>query len=85
MQDETGKLPTPDSHVDGKNGAKTMVYNMKRNSKKGGLLGLCGLVGPGSILVLGSKPKLVLTLANISEKKNLSNVFKLKSVTTYHI
>ena len=36
MQDGTGKLPTPDSHVDGENGAKTMVYNMKRNSKKKG-------------------------------------------------
>ena len=36
MQDGTGKLPTPDSHMDGENGAKTMVYNMKRNSKKGG-------------------------------------------------
>ena len=36
MQDGTGKLPTPDSHVDGENCAKTMVYNMKRNSKKKG-------------------------------------------------
>ena len=36
MRDEIGKLPTPDSHVDGENGAKTMVYNTKRNSKKGG-------------------------------------------------
>ena len=36
MRDGTGKLPTPDSHVDGENGAKTMVYNMKRNSKKRG-------------------------------------------------
>ena len=35
MRDGTGKLPTPDSHVDGENGAKTMVYNMKRNSKRG--------------------------------------------------
>ena len=35
MQDRTGKLPTPDSHVDGENGAKTMVYNTKRNSKRG--------------------------------------------------
>ena len=34
MRDGTGKLPTPDSHVDGKNGAKTMVYNTKRNSKR---------------------------------------------------
>ena len=34
MRDGTGKLPTPDSHVDGENGAKIMVYNMKRNSKK---------------------------------------------------
>ena len=36
MRDGTGKLPTPNSHVDGENGAKTMVYNMKMNSKKGG-------------------------------------------------
>ena len=35
MRDGTGKLPKPDSHVDGENGAKIMVYNMKRNSKKG--------------------------------------------------
>ena len=33
---EQKKLPTPDSHVDGGNGAKTIVYNMKRDSKKGG-------------------------------------------------
>ena len=36
MRDGIGKLPTPDSHVDGKNGAKTMVYNMKRHSKRMG-------------------------------------------------
>ena len=36
MRDGTGKLPTPDSHVDGENGEKTMVYNTKRNSKRGG-------------------------------------------------
>ena len=36
MRDGTGKLLTPDSHVDGENGAKTMVYNTKRNSKRGG-------------------------------------------------
>ena len=30
------KLPTPDSHVYGENGTEIMVYNMKRNSKKGG-------------------------------------------------
>ena len=36
MRDGTGKLSTLDSHVDGENSAKTMVYNMKRNSKKGG-------------------------------------------------
>ena len=34
MRDGTEKLPTPDSHVNGENCAKTMVYNMKRNSKK---------------------------------------------------
>ena len=36
MRDGTGKLPTPNSHVDGENSAKTRVYNMKRNSKKKG-------------------------------------------------
>ena len=36
MRDRTRKLPTPDSHVDGENGAKTIVYNTKRNSKRGG-------------------------------------------------
>ena len=33
MRDWTEKLPTPDSHVDGENGAKTIVYNTKRDSK----------------------------------------------------
>ena len=36
VRDGTKKLPTPNSHVDGENGAKIMVYNMKRNSKKRG-------------------------------------------------
>ena len=36
MRDGTEKFPTPDSHVDGENGAKTMVYNTKKNSKRGG-------------------------------------------------
>ena len=34
MRDGTGKLPTPDSHVDGENGAKIMVYSMKREFKE---------------------------------------------------
>ena len=34
MQDGTGKLPNPDSHVDNKYDTKTMVYNRKRNEKK---------------------------------------------------
>ena len=34
MRDGTGKLPTPDSHVDNEYGTKTMVYNRKRNEKK---------------------------------------------------
>ena len=29
----TGKLSTPGSHVDGENGAKTIVYNAKKDSK----------------------------------------------------
>ena len=36
MRDGTGKLPTPDSHVDNEDGTKTMVYNRKRNERKGG-------------------------------------------------
>ena len=36
MRDGTGKFPTPNSHVDGENGAEIMVYNTKRNSKKRG-------------------------------------------------
>ena len=34
MRDGTGKLPTPDSHVDNEDGTKTMVYNRKRNEKQ---------------------------------------------------
>ena len=33
MRWDRGKLPKPDSHVYGENGAKFMVYNMKRNPK----------------------------------------------------
>ena len=35
MRDGTGKLPTPDSHVDNEYGTKTMIYNRKRDEKKG--------------------------------------------------
>ena len=35
MRDGTGKLPTPDSHVDNGYDAKTMVYNMKKELKEG--------------------------------------------------
>ena len=34
MRDGTGKLPTPDSHVDNEYDIETMVYNRKRNEKK---------------------------------------------------
>ena len=34
MRDVTGKHPTPNSHVDGENGAKTMVYNTKGKPKE---------------------------------------------------
>ena len=34
MRWDREKLPKPDSHVYGENGAEIMVYNMKRNSKK---------------------------------------------------
>ena len=36
MRDGTGKLPTPDSHVDNEYDTETMVYNRKRNGKKRG-------------------------------------------------
>ena len=36
MRWDREKLPKPDSHVYGENGAKIMVYNMKRNPKKKG-------------------------------------------------
>ena len=36
MRWDKEKLPTPNSHVYGENGAEIMVYNMKRNSKKRG-------------------------------------------------
>ena len=34
MRDGTGKLPTPNSHVDDEYDTKTIVYNRKRNGKK---------------------------------------------------
>ena len=34
MRWDREKLPTPDSHVYGENGAEIMVYNMNRNPKK---------------------------------------------------
>ena len=34
VRDGTGKLPTPDSHVDNEYGTKTMVYNREMNEKK---------------------------------------------------
>ena len=36
MRWDKERLPTPDSHVYGENGAEIMVYNMKRYSKKRG-------------------------------------------------
>ena len=63
MRDGTGKLPTPDSHVDGENGAKTMVYNMKRNSKKRGREKKKGL---RNITVKRENSKLLITLLGLS-------------------
>ena len=37
MRDGIGELPTPDSHVDGENVAKIVVYNMKREFKERGM------------------------------------------------
>ena len=36
MENREKRLPTPDSHMDGGNGAKTVVYNTKEDSKKRG-------------------------------------------------
>ena len=36
MRWDREKLPKPDSHVYGENGVEIIVYNMKRNPKKGG-------------------------------------------------
>ena len=36
MENKGKRLPTPDSHVDGGNGAKTIVYNTKKDSKNEG-------------------------------------------------
>ena len=33
MKSRGKRLPTPDSHVDGGNGAKIVVYNTKKDSK----------------------------------------------------
>ena len=35
MRDRTGKLPTPDSHMDNEYGTKTTIYNRKKDKKKG--------------------------------------------------
>ena len=37
MRWDKEKLPKPDSHMCGENGAEIMIYNMKKNPKKGGL------------------------------------------------
>ena len=34
MRWDKERFPTPDSHVYGENGIETMVYSMKRDSKK---------------------------------------------------
>ena len=36
MKWDKEKFPESDSHVYGENGVEVMVYNMKRNPKKGG-------------------------------------------------
>ena len=36
MENKEKRFPTLDSHVDGGDGAKTVVYNMKKDSKNGG-------------------------------------------------
>ena len=35
MRDGTGKLLTPDSHMDNEYGTKTTIYNRKKDKKKG--------------------------------------------------
>ena len=36
MENREKGLPIPDPHVDGGNGVKTIVYNTKKDSKRGG-------------------------------------------------
>ena len=36
VRDGTGKLSTPDSHVDNEYDTKTMIYNRKKNKKEEG-------------------------------------------------
>ena len=66
MRDGTEKLPTPDSHVNGENGAKTMVYTMKRNSKKRGQEKTRRKKGLRNITVKRENSKLLITLQGFS-------------------
>ena len=66
MRDGTEKLPTPDSHVNGENGVKTMVYNMKRNSKKGDERKTRRKKGLRNIIVKRENSKLLITLLRLS-------------------
>ena len=66
MRDGTGKLPTPDSHMDGGNGAKIMVYNMKRHSKKRGWEKTEKKKGLRNITVKRENSKLLITPLGLS-------------------
>ena len=66
MRDGTEKLPTPDSHVNGENGVKTMVYNTKRNSKKRGWEKIEKKKGLRNITVKREESKLLITPLGLS-------------------
>ena len=66
MRDGTEKLPTPDSHMDGGNGAKIMVYNMKRHSKKRGQEKTEKKKDLRNITVKRKNSKLLITLLRLS-------------------
>ena len=66
MRWDREKLPKPDSHVYGENGAEIMVYNMKRNSKKGDRRKTEKKIGLRNITVKRKNSKLLITLFGLS-------------------
>ena len=66
MRWDREKLPKPDLHVYGENGAEIMVYNMKRNSKKGDRRKTEKKRGLRNITVKRKNSKLLITLFGLS-------------------